>query len=94
MLIPQYLIIVAMLSIAFIPQFYMKQIGTILLFIHPMHPDTEILSGISVSENVEMDEGAIEVLQAIKATKTSDTYKIAPEKEQVAPKQKNPEFEN
>ena len=53
-----------------------------------------ILSGISESDNVEMDEGVADVLQAIKATKTSDTYKIAPEKEQVAPKQKNPEFEN
>jgi hypothetical protein len=54
----------------------------------------KILSGISESDNVEMDEGVIEVLQAIKATKTSDTYKIEPDKEQVAPKQKSPEFEN
>ncbi|MGA2917921.1 hypothetical protein [Methanoregula sp.] len=54
----------------------------------------KILSGISDSDTVEMDDGVAEVLQAIKATKISDTYKIAPDTEQVAPKKKSPEFEN
>jgi hypothetical protein len=46
MLVPQYLIIGVMLSIAFLPQFFMKPIGNILTQIHPLQPDLNILNGI------------------------------------------------
>jgi len=47
MLIPQYIIVVAMLSVAFIPQFYMYIIGKMLVLINPVHPDTSSFSGIA-----------------------------------------------
>jgi len=46
MLIPQYIIISMMLSVAFLPQFYMKIVGTVLIAIHPMQFDNTILTGI------------------------------------------------
>lgn len=46
MLIPQYLIIGVMLSVAFLPQVYMKIIGNMLALINPMHPEQAILTGI------------------------------------------------
>ncbi|HEY5509536.1 MAG TPA: proton-conducting transporter membrane subunit [Prolixibacteraceae bacterium] len=46
MLIPQYLIIGVMLSVAFLPQVYMKIIGKMLALINPMHPEQTILTGI------------------------------------------------
>ena len=46
MLVPQYLIIVVMLSIAFLPQFFMKPIGSILTQINPLQPDLILLNGI------------------------------------------------
>ncbi len=54
----------------------------------------KILSGITESNNEELDEGVTDILQAIRATKTTDTIKITSDKEQAAPKQKSPEFEN
>ncbi len=47
MLAPQYIIIGIMLSIAFLPQFYMNIIGNILLSINPNQADLGIVSGIS-----------------------------------------------
>ena len=47
MLVPQYLIIGVMLSVAFLPQFYMRIIGNILVLINPVHPDTSRFSGIA-----------------------------------------------
>jgi formate hydrogenlyase subunit 3/multisubunit Na+/H+ antiporter MnhD subunit len=46
MLIPQYLIIGVMLSVAFLPQVYMKIIGNMLSLINPMQPDANIVNGI------------------------------------------------
>lgn len=46
MLVPQYLIIGVMLSIAFLPQFFMKPIGNILTQINPLQPDLKLLNGI------------------------------------------------
>jgi len=40
MLFPQYAIIGVMLSVAFLPQYYMHIIGNMLLLINPLHPDT------------------------------------------------------
>jgi hypothetical protein len=47
MLMPQYLIILVMASVAFFPGAYMALIGNILAMIHPMQPDTAILTGIA-----------------------------------------------
>ena len=49
MLFPQYLIIGIMLSVAFLPQFYMKIIGNILAMNSSIRPDPGILSEISVT---------------------------------------------
>ncbi len=46
MLVPQYIIIGVMLSVAFLPQFYMHIIGNILLLINPVHPDTASIEDI------------------------------------------------
>jgi len=46
MLIPQYLIIAMMLSVAFLPQFYMKIVGSHLSILHSMENDPAILNGI------------------------------------------------
>jgi hypothetical protein len=54
----------------------------------------QILSTVSDPKIDNIDDNVNEVLQTIKATKTSDTYKIASEKEQVSTKSKSPEFEN
>jgi formate hydrogenlyase subunit 3/multisubunit Na+/H+ antiporter MnhD subunit len=47
MLIPQYIIVIAMLSVAFLPQFYMHIIGKMLVLINPVHPDTFRFSSIT-----------------------------------------------
>jgi formate hydrogenlyase subunit 3/multisubunit Na+/H+ antiporter MnhD subunit len=47
MLLPQYLIIAVMLSVAFLPHVYMKAIGNMLTLIHPMQSDVAILSGMA-----------------------------------------------
>ena len=47
MLVPQYIIIGVMLSVAFLPQVYMKIIGNMLVLINPIHPDTALLNGIA-----------------------------------------------
>lgn len=46
MLVPQYLIIVFMLIIAFFPQLFMKPIGNILSQIYPLQADLNTLNGI------------------------------------------------
>jgi NADH:ubiquinone oxidoreductase subunit 5 (subunit L)/multisubunit Na+/H+ antiporter MnhA subunit len=45
MLIPQYIIIAVMLSVAFLPQFYMNIIGSMLAAINPMETGSTILAG-------------------------------------------------
>jgi formate hydrogenlyase subunit 3/multisubunit Na+/H+ antiporter MnhD subunit len=47
MLIPQYLIIAMMLSVAFLPQFYMKIVGSQLSILHSIETSPAILEGIS-----------------------------------------------
>jgi formate hydrogenlyase subunit 3/multisubunit Na+/H+ antiporter MnhD subunit len=47
MLIPQYLIIAVILSIAFVPQFYLKVAGTALAVINPIQSATVIISGLT-----------------------------------------------
>jgi hydrogenase-4 component B len=49
MLVPQYIIIGVMLSIAFLPQYYMHIIGNMLLIINPIHPDTVNLTAIALT---------------------------------------------
>jgi hydrogenase-4 component B len=46
MLVPQYLIIGFMLSVAFLPQVYMKIIGNILISMNPIRQDPGLLTGI------------------------------------------------
>jgi NADH:ubiquinone oxidoreductase subunit 5 (subunit L)/multisubunit Na+/H+ antiporter MnhA subunit len=46
MLVPQFVIIVLMLSVAFFPQVYLKFVGTILVMIHPMQSDPSMLASI------------------------------------------------
>jgi formate hydrogenlyase subunit 3/multisubunit Na+/H+ antiporter MnhD subunit len=45
MLIPQYVIIVVMLSVAFIPQFYIRIIGNVLMGMIPLYADMNIIEG-------------------------------------------------
>ncbi|WP_321508126.1 hypothetical protein [uncultured Methanoregula sp.] len=51
-----------------------------------------IMAGSTEPDSDEIDENVNDILQAIKSTKATDT--IAPEKEQVFPKEKKPEFES
>jgi formate hydrogenlyase subunit 3/multisubunit Na+/H+ antiporter MnhD subunit len=46
MLVPQYFIIGMMLSVAFLPQLYMKIIGNMLSVFNPMQPDVSLIAGI------------------------------------------------
>jgi formate hydrogenlyase subunit 3/multisubunit Na+/H+ antiporter MnhD subunit len=46
MLVPQYLIVAVMLSIAFLPGTYMKLVGNMLALLHPMQSEPIILNGI------------------------------------------------
>ena len=45
MLVPQYVIIAIMLSVAFIPQFYLRIIGNALMLITPLYADMNIIEG-------------------------------------------------
>jgi len=45
MLVPQYLIILIMLSVAFIPQFYLRIIGNALMAMTPLYADMGVISG-------------------------------------------------
>jgi formate hydrogenlyase subunit 3/multisubunit Na+/H+ antiporter MnhD subunit len=45
MLMPQYIIIVIMLSVAFIPQFYLGIIGNSLMAMSPLHGDMNVIAG-------------------------------------------------
>jgi len=45
MLVPQYFIIVIMLSVAFIPQFYMRMIGNALMVITPLNAELNLING-------------------------------------------------
>lgn len=45
MLVPQYVIITIMLSVAFIPQFYLKFIGNALMVMTPLNADMNIIAG-------------------------------------------------
>jgi hydrogenase-4 component B len=45
MLVPQYVIITIMLSVAFIPQFYLKIIGNALMVMTPLYADMNVIAG-------------------------------------------------
>ncbi len=47
MLVPQYVIVAIMLSVAFLPQFYMQLIGTSLTILNPIQNDPLLLAGLS-----------------------------------------------
>ncbi len=49
MLVPQYVIIVIMLSVAFIPQFYLGIIGNALTNINPLGSNSDIVAGYAVT---------------------------------------------
>jgi hydrogenase-4 component B len=51
MLVPQYMIVIAMLCIAFVPQVYLKTVGNILEMIHPMQPTADLLIGMSLTSS-------------------------------------------
>ena len=55
MLVPQYIIIVLMLSVAFIPQFYLKIIGFALMQMNPLHADmTGIIEYANTIQGISM----------------------------------------
>jgi len=54
----------------------------------------KIISGSTEPAGDDVDESVSDILQAIQATKSADTHKIASEKEPVSRKEKGPEFEN
>ena len=54
----------------------------------------KIISGSTEPAGDDVDESVSDILQAIQATKSADTHKIASEKEPVSQKEKGPEFEN
>ena len=54
----------------------------------------KIISGSIEPAGDEADEGVNDILQAIQATKSADTHRIASEKEPVSHREKTPEFEN
>ena len=55
MLVPQYFIIGMMLSVAFLPQLYMKIIGNMLSALNPLQPNTNLVAGIvSTSASISL----------------------------------------
>jgi len=46
MLVPQFVVIAVMLSVAFFPQVYLKTLGNIMVMLHPMQAEPSILTGI------------------------------------------------
>jgi formate hydrogenlyase subunit 3/multisubunit Na+/H+ antiporter MnhD subunit len=72
MLLPQYLIIGVMLSVAFLPQFYMKIIGDMLVMMNPIRQDPSLLTGITettihISQYSMLLIGIIAVIWALRS---------------------------